>query len=185
MRPSLIIANPRKRASPSRLSFRWLRQSLPLKKNPLRSSKLRNLRLSLKLLPLLQMLKRLRLKLSMARAVAEAVVAEVAVAGEVTVKAVAVAAEAVDLDRTAKTLMASSRRLVRSLFVVAEATGVANGAVKVVVAVVTVVVTVAVTAETSVQDHVIAPEVELALRMKVLPSPLRRPPMLNPLNRFE
>lgn len=183
MRPSLIIASLRKRASPSRLSLRWPRQSLLLKKNPLRSSKLRNLRLSLKLLPLLQMLKRLRLKPSMVRAVAEAVVAEVTVANG-AVKAVAVAAEAADIDRTAKTLMASSRRLVRSLFVVAEATGVANGAVKVVAAVVTV-VTVAVTAETSVEAHVIAPEVELAPRMKALPSPLKRHPMLNPLNRFE
>jgi len=119
----------------------------------------------------------------MVRAVAEAVVAEVTVANG-AVKAVAVAAEAADIDRTAKTLMASSRRLVRSLFVVAEATGVANGAVKVVAAVVTV-VTVAVTAETSVEAHVIAPEVELAPRMKALPSPLKRHPMLNPLNRFE
>lgn len=120
---------------------------------------------------------------------AEADVAEVAVAGEATVKAVDVAAEAADLDRTARTLMASSRRLVRSQFAAAEAevNGAANGAVaaETVVTVVTV-ATVAI-ADNSV-DPATALEVVLAPRMRAQPSPPKRPPRLNPsnpLNRFE
>ena len=180
-----------------------------MKKSPLRSSKPRNQRLLLKLLPLLQVLKRLRSRLIMVRAVAEAVVAEVkavvVVAGEATVKAVAVAntvAEAeADLDRIARMLMALSRKLVRSLFAVEEeATGVANGAVKVNVAAVantvaTVAVTVAVivvvtvvTVVVTVALIVVVPEVEPAPRTKAQLCPPRRPPKLNlrhPLNRLE
>lgn len=120
------------------------------------------------------------------RAVAEADVAEVAVAGEATVKAVDVAAEAADLDRTVRTPMASSRRLVRSQFAAAEAevNGAANGAVaaETVVTVATVAI-----ADNSV-DPATALEVVLAPRMRAQPSPPKRPPRLNPsnpLNRFE
>lgn len=129
------------------------------------------------------------------RAVAEADVAEVAVAGEATVKAVDVAAEAADLDRTVRTPMASSRRLVRSQFAAAEAevNGAANGAVaaEIVVTVVTV-VTVATVATVAIADNSVDPatalEVVLAPRMRAQPSPPKRPPRLNPsnpLNRFE
>lgn len=169
--------------------LRLLRLSPSLRKSPPKSSSPRSLKLSLRLLPLLQALRKPRSRPSTVRAVAEADVAEVAVAGEATVKAVDVAAEAADLDRTARTLMASSRRLVRSQFAAAEAevNGAANGAVaaEIVVTVVTV-ATVAI-ADNSV-DPATALEVVLAPRMRAQPSPPKRPPRLNPsnpLNRFE
>lgn len=169
--------------------LRLLRLSPSLRKSPPKSSSPRSLKLSLRLLPLLQALRRPRSRPSTVRAVAEADVAEVAVAGEATVKAVDVAAEAADLDRTVRTPMASSRRLVRSQFAAAEAevNGAANGAVaaETVVTVVTV-ATVAI-ADNSV-DPATALEVVLAPRMRAQPSPPKRPPRLNPsnpLNRFE
>lgn len=169
--------------------LRLSRLSPSLRKSPPKSSSPRSLKLSLRLLPLLQALRRPRSRPSTVRAVAEADVAEVAVAGEATVKAVDVAAEAADLDRTARTPMASSRRLVRSQFAAAEAevNGAANGAVaaETVVTVVTV-ATVAI-ADNSV-DPATALEVVLAPRMRAQPSPPKRPPRLNPsnpLNRFE
>lgn len=169
--------------------LRLLRLSPSLRKSPPKSSSPRSLKLSLRLLPLLQALRRPRSRPSTVRAVAEADVAEVAVAGEATVKAVDVAAEAADLDRTVRTPMASSRRLVRSQFAAAEAevNGAANGAVaaEIVVTVVTV-ATVAI-ADNSV-DPATALEVVLAPRMRAQPSPPKRPPRLNPsnpLNRFE
>jgi len=171
--------------------LRLSRLSPSLRKSPPKSSSPRSLKLSLRLLPLLQALRRPRSRPrpSTVRAVAEADVAEVAVAGEATVKAVDVAAEAADLDRTVRTPMASSRRLVRSQFAAAEAevNGAANGAVaaETVVTVVTV-ATVAI-ADNSV-DPATALEVVLAPRMRAQPSPPKRPPRLNPsnpLNRFE
>lgn len=169
--------------------LRLSRLSPSLRKSPPKSSSPRSLKLSLRLLPLLQALRRPRSRPSTVRAVAEADVAEVAVAGEATVKAVDVAAEAADLDRTVRTPMASSRRLVRSQFAAAEAevNGAANGAVaaEIVVTVVTV-ATVAI-ADNSV-DPATALEVVLAPRMRAQPSPPKRPPRLNPsnpLNRFE
>lgn len=169
--------------------LRLLRLSPSLRKSPPKSSSPRSLKLSLRLLPLLQALRRPRSRPSTVRAVAEADVAEVAVAGEATVKAVDVAAEVADLDRTVRTPMASSRRLVRSQFAAAEAevNGAANGAVaaETVVTVVTV-ATVAI-ADNSV-DPATALEVVLAPRMRAQPSPPKRPPRLNPsnpLNRFE
>lgn len=166
--------------------LRLLRLSPSLRKSPPKSSSPRSLKLSLRLLPLLQALRRPRSRPSTVRAVAEADVAEVAVAGEATVKAVDVAAEAADLDRTVRTPMASSRRLVRSQFAAAEAevNGAANGAVaaETVVTVATVAI-----ADNSV-DPATALEVVLAPRMRAQPSPPKRPPRLNPsnpLNRFE
>jgi len=174
--------------------LRLLRLSPSLRKSPPKSSSPRSLKLSLRLLPLLQALRRPRSRPrpSTVRAVAEADVAEVAVAGEATVKAVDVAAEAADLDRTVRTPMASSRRLVRSQFAAAEAevNGAANGAVaaETVVTVVTVVTVATVAIADNSVDPATALEVVLAPRMRAQPSPPKRPPRLNPsnpLNRFE
>ena len=180
------------RASPLRPLLRLSRLSPSLRKSPPKSSSPRSLKLSLRLLPLLQALRRPRSRPSTVRAVAEADVAEVAVAGEATVKAVDVAAEAADLDRTVRTPMASSRRLVRSQFAAAEAevNGAANGAVaaEIVVTVVTVVTVATVAIADNSVDPATALEVVLAPRMRAQPSPPKRPPRLNPsnpLNRFE
>ena len=169
--------------------LRLLRLSPSLRKSPPKSSSPRSLKLSLRLLPLLQALRRPRSRPSTVRAVAEADVAEVAVAGEATVKAVDVAAEAADLDRTVRTPMASSRRLVRSQFAAAEAevNGAANGAVAAEIVVTEVTVATVAIADNSV-DPATALEVVLAPRMRAQPSPPKRPPRLNPsnpLNRFE
>jgi len=169
--------------------LRLSRLSPSLRKSPPKSSSPRSLKLSLRLLPLLQALRRPRSRPSTVRAVAEADVAEVAVAGEATVKAVDVAAEAADLDRTVRTPMASSRRLVRSQFAAAEAevNGAANGAVAAEIVVTEVTVATVAIADNSV-DPATALEVVLAPRMRAQPSPPKRPPRLNPsnpLNRFE
>lgn len=162
-----------------------LRRKLKLSRHQSRPPLLR----TKKLPPLMR---NLRMQQTQATVTSVAEVEEVAVevvvaAGEETAsslgaKAVDVVAEA-DTKITAKTPMASSRRLVRSQYAAEEDSSVENAEIAEIAAtaVVTVEVTVVAIAETIV-DNVIAPEAVLAPRMRVRRCLPKRPPRLNPSN---
>lgn len=185
----------RKRLSPSLLNVLLsLKQLLLRRKLKLSRHQSRPPLLRTKKLP--PLMRNLRMQQTQATVTSVAEVEEVAVevvvaAGEETAsslgaKAVDVVAEA-DTKITAKTPMASSRRLVRSQYAAEEDSSVENAeiaeiaATAVVTAVVTVEVTVVAIAATIV-DNVIAPEAVLAPRMRVRRCLPKRPPRLNPSN---